>query len=297
MSGSRSSRSSTLGDTRAHRLRRTCASPRTACGGYPYSSRGRSCGVKKLGSGRQPLICSTDAAGGARIVEPAEVSGAAFVWTRGRWWLVMSRWALGGGRSADFLMVRRKHAIDGMAVGATVRVSEHERAATQSRSAPGAGEQAAEAGEQQEHPRGGLPPAAPAHPRPTGSARQRCREGRLPASSVGRRRAGSGPGRRNRDQLGPIRRGAGPRPALRKTVATVVAETLIPSPFSSPWMRMWPHVGFSRASRLIRSRVSAATAGRPSPRGRCGRFPCNSARCRRRSVCGLTAKHDQRPGW
>jgi hypothetical protein len=44
--------------------------------------------------------------------------------------------------------------------------------------------------------------------------------------------------RRNSDQLGPIRRGAGPRPALRNTLAIVVAETLIPSPFSSPWMRM-----------------------------------------------------------
>jgi Transposase len=44
--------------------------------------------------------------------------------------------------------------------------------------------------------------------------------------------------RRNSDQLGPIRRGAGPRPAVRNTVAIVVAETLTPSPFSSPWMRM-----------------------------------------------------------
>ena len=43
--------------------------------------------------------------------------------------------------------------------------------------------------------------------------------------------------RRNSDQLGPIRRGAGPRPALRNTVAIVFAETPIPSPFSSPWMR------------------------------------------------------------
>src|SRR5213076_2171870 len=30
-------------------------------------------------------------------------------------------------------------------------------------------------------------------------------------------------------QLGPIRRGAGPRPEARNTVATVVAETLIPT--------------------------------------------------------------------
>jgi len=44
--------------------------------------------------------------------------------------------------------------------------------------------------------------------------------------------------RKNSDQPGPIRRGAGPRRALRSTGATVVAETLIPSPFSSPWIRM-----------------------------------------------------------
>jgi hypothetical protein len=42
----------------------------------------------------------------------------------------------------------------------------------------------------------------------------------------------------NSDQLGPIRRGAGPRPEARNTFATVVAETLIPSFGSSPWMRI-----------------------------------------------------------
>jgi hypothetical protein len=34
-----------------------------------------------------------------------------------------------------------------------------------------------------------------------------------------------------------MRRGAGPRPELRNTVAIVVAETLLPSFSSSPWMR------------------------------------------------------------
>jgi len=43
--------------------------------------------------------------------------------------------------------------------------------------------------------------------------------------------------RRNCDQLGPIRRGAGPSPELRNTVAIVVAETPIPSFSSSPWIR------------------------------------------------------------
>jgi hypothetical protein len=40
--------------------------------------------------------------------------------------------------------------------------------------------------------------------------------------------------RRNSDQLGPIRRGAGPSPETRNTVATVVAEMLIPGFSSSP---------------------------------------------------------------
>jgi hypothetical protein len=43
--------------------------------------------------------------------------------------------------------------------------------------------------------------------------------------------------RRTSDQPGPIRRGVGPRPEARNTVAIVVAETLIPSFSSSPWMR------------------------------------------------------------
>jgi hypothetical protein len=57
------------------------------------------------------------------------------------------------------------------------------------------------------------------------------------------------------------------------------------------------HLGFSLASRLIRPRVSAASGGRPSLRPRRRRPPpCSSVRCQRRSVCGLTAKQDQRSG-
>jgi hypothetical protein len=42
---------------------------------------------------------------------------------------------------------------------------------------------------------------------------------------------------RNCVQVGPIRRGAGPRPLWRSTVAMVVAETSIPSFRSSPLIR------------------------------------------------------------
>ena len=59
---------------------------------------------------------------------------------------------------------------------------------------------------------------------------------------------------------------------------------------------MQPHPGFSRASRRIRLRVSAASGGRPSLRRRRRRSPCRSARCQRRSVCGLTAKQAHRSG-
>jgi hypothetical protein len=53
------------------------------------------------------------------------------------------------------------------------------------------------------------------------------------------------------------------------------------------------HPGFSRAIRLIRLRVSAPSGGRPGRRRR--RLAC-SARCQRRSVCGLTAKQAHRSG-
>ena len=43
--------------------------------------------------------------------------------------------------------------------------------------------------------------------------------------------------RRNSDQLGPTRRGAGGSPLRRSTVATVVLETATPSLRSSPTIR------------------------------------------------------------
>jgi len=54
---------------------------------------------------------------------------------------------------------------------------------------------------------------------------------------------------RNWVHVGPIRRGAGPSPPSRSTVAMVVAETSIPSFRSSPRILRYPHLGFSRASR------------------------------------------------
>jgi hypothetical protein len=88
----------------------------------------------------------------------------------------------------------------------------------------------------------------------------------------------------------------GPSPELRNTVAIVVAETLIPSFSSSPWIR---------TSASERSPAPAAQSGRASRpqaadgqglRRRRRRPPPSNARCQRRSVCGLTAKRDHRSG-
>jgi hypothetical protein len=66
-------------------------------------------------------------------------------------------------------------------------------------------------------------------------------------------------------------------------------------PLAHPGCACSPSWG-SRASRVIRLRVSAASGGRPSLRGRGLRYPCSSALCHRRSVCGLIAKEDHRSG-
>jgi hypothetical protein len=52
----------------------------------------------------------------------------------------------------------------------------------------------------------------------------------------------------------------------------------------------YAHLGFSRASRVIKLRGSAASGGRPGLAWRPRRPPSSSARCQRRSVCGPTAK-------
>src|ERR1035437_2843470 len=73
---------------------------------------------------------------------------------------------------------------------------------------------------------------------------------------------------RNWVHVGPSRRGAGGRPGRHSTVATLVIDTQTPSLFSSPTMRRYPHRGFSRPRRQIRSTVSLARPGRPGRR--CG---------------------------
>jgi hypothetical protein len=99
--------------------------------------------------------------------------------------------------------------------------------------------------------------------------------------------------RRNARQDDGSRSGAGRRPAARSTFRTEVAETAIPTPFSSPTIRRYPQCGFSRASRTICARSDASTGGRPG--FLCGYVQrrATSWRCQRSSVSGLTGKPAQ----
>src|SRR6266545_715567 len=141
--------------------------------------------------------------------------------------------------SAGLLLgVRREHAIDATAAAATALGSQGDRAAA---AAPNRSTRDEKLKVARRHPprKGGrqLPPGGPAQPGATGLARTHRPRGRRPARSSDCRRACCALARSNSDQLGPIRRGAGPSPELRNTVAIVVAETLIPSFSSSPWIR------------------------------------------------------------
>jgi hypothetical protein len=71
------------------------------------------------------------------------------------------------------------------------------------------------------------------------------------------------------DELAPGNPGAlavRPIPAPIRMLRTLVAEIWIPSPISSPAIRRYPHLWFSRASRRISSRTSRLTLGRPGRR-------------------------------
>ncbi len=59
--------------------------------------------------------------------------------------------------------------------------------------------------------------------------------------------------------------GAGRRPAPSSTLRTDVAETGMPSPLSSPTIRLYPQCGFSLANRRISSRSEDAAAPAATP--------------------------------
>ena len=70
--------------------------------------------------------------------------------------------------------------------------------------------------------------------------------------------------RRNCIQVGPSRRGAGPRPCRRGSVLIVVAPTRIPSLRSSPEIPTQPQRGFSLAIRSTSTATSSSIGGRPA---------------------------------
>ena len=69
--------------------------------------------------------------------------------------------------------------------------------------------------------------------------------------------------RRNSLHVGPVRRGACPRPARRRIRRIVVAPTTIASFRSSPWILTQPHLGFSLPRRRMSSVTSGSSGGRP----------------------------------
>ena len=96
---------------------------------------------------------------------------------------------------------------------------------------------------------------------------------------------------RNCRQVGPDRRGAGSMPAARRISRTVDGATVTPSFVSSPWIRRYPHLGFSLASRTTRRAMLRATGGRPGLRRLLvSYFLAASLRCQARSVAGVTGK-------
>src|SRR5918999_6489624 len=109
-------------------------------------------------------------------------------------------------------------------------------------------------------------------------------EARMPLASA----------RRKADHVGPERLGLGPSPFVLSSLLTVVAPMRTPSFLSSPWIRTYPHLGFSRPRRSTRSRTSGSIGGRPGLLERSVHFRLTSSRCHRGRVCGVTRNEDQR---
>jgi hypothetical protein len=98
--------------------------------------------------------------------------------------------------------------------------------------------------------------------------------------------------RRNCDQLSSARRGAGSIPRRRRIAQIVLGASAIPSPTSSPWMRRYPQVGFSRAMRSTSSQMPLSVRGRPRATRAYVQRRATSWRCQRKRVTGDTKKDD-----
>ena len=71
---------------------------------------------------------------------------------------------------------------------------------------------------------------------------------------------------KNCRQVGPDRRGAGSMRAARRISRTVDGATVTPGFVSSPWIRRYPHSGFSLAARTTRRAMLRTIGGRPGLR-------------------------------
>jgi hypothetical protein len=92
-------------------------------------------------------------------------------------------------------------------------------------------------------------------------------------------------------QVGPERRGTGSMPAARRISQTVDGVTVTPSFVISPWIRRYPHSGFSFARRTTRRAMLRTMGGRPG--ARCplvSYFFAASLRCQASNVAGVTGK-------
>ena len=96
---------------------------------------------------------------------------------------------------------------------------------------------------------------------------------------------------RNCRQVGSVRRGAGSMPTARRISQTVDGATATPSFVSSPWIRRYPHSGFSCASRTARRVMPGTVGGRPGLRRLLVSYLfAASLRCQPSSVAGVTGK-------
>jgi hypothetical protein len=101
--------------------------------------------------------------------------------------------------------------------------------------------------------------------------------------------------RRNSGQVGPELLGAGPVPCRRKMAHTLEGASRTPMVASSPWIRRYPHVGFSLVRRRTTETVPVGSAGRPGRRPEWAHFRRTRSRCQRSTVSGRTKKRPRRP--
>jgi hypothetical protein len=83
-------------------------------------------------------------------------------------------------------------------------------------------------------------------------------------------------------------------PWRRSMFQTLLGDSEIPSPTSSPWIRLYPQVGFSAARRRTSWRACGAKRGRPGGRPGYVQRRRMSSRCQRNSVAGWTRNENCR---